>query len=93
MNKAELVEQIAKKAKLPKATAKTALDVTLQVVMATVAKGEPVALTGFGTFKSAMRKAGRRFNPQTRKPIQVPAKRVAKFSVGKGFKQMVAKNK
>jgi len=93
MNKAELVEQIAKKSKLSKATAKTALNVTLQVVMATVAKGEPVALTGFGTFKSAMRKASRRFNPQTRKPIQVPAKRVAKFSVGKGFKQIVAKNK
>lgn len=93
MNKAELVEHIAKKTKLPKATAKKALDATLHAVMATVAKGESVALTGFGTFKPVMRKAGQRFNPQTRQPIQVPAKRVAKFKVGKGFKQLVAKGK
>ncbi|MBI1742896.1 HU family DNA-binding protein [Candidatus Acetothermia bacterium] len=94
MNRAELAELIFKKAKLPtKVAAKRALEVALQAIMESVAKGEPVTLTGFGTFKPAMRKAARRFNPQTRQPIDVPAKKVARFKAGKDFKQRVAKGK
>ncbi len=94
MNKAELAELIVQKAKLPtKTAAKRALDITLQVIMDAVAKGESVTLARFGTFQPVMRKAARRFNPRTRQPIQVPAKRVPKFKAGRNFKQLVAKGR
>ena len=94
MNKTELVELIAKKAKLPsKVVAERAVNAALQAIMESVAKEESVTLTGFGNFKPAMRKAVRRINPQTRQPIDVPAKKVVKFKAGKGFKQLLAKGK
>lgn len=92
MNKGQLVERIAQRTKLPsKTAAKRALDETLQAIMGAVAKGESVTLARFGTFQPVIRKAARRFNPRTRQPIQVPAKRVPKFKAGRNFKQLVAK--
>lgn len=94
MNKAELAELIAQRAKLPsKIAAKRALDTTLQAIMDAVAKGESVTLAGFGTFQPVLRKAARRFNPRTRQPIEVPAKRVPKFKAGRNFKQLVSKGR
>lgn len=92
MNKAELAEIVAQRAKLPsKSAARRALDVTLRAIMEVVAKGQAVTLARFGTFRPVLRKAARRYNPRTRQPIDVPAKRAVKFKAGKQFKQMVAK--
>lgn len=92
MNKGQLADVVFQRAKLPsKAAARRAVDVALQAIMDAVAKGESVTLARFGTFRPAMRKAGRRFNPRTRQPIQVPAKKVPRFKAGKRFKQLVAR--
>jgi DNA-binding protein HU-beta len=92
MNKGELVELVAQKAKLPsKAAARRAVETALRAIMEAVARGDSVTLARFGTFRATLRKAGRRFNPRTRQPMDVPAKRVPKFKAGKGFKQIVAR--
>lgn len=92
MNKSQLVEIVFQKAKLPsKAAARRAVDAALQAIMDAVARGNSVTLARFGTFRPAMRKGGRRFNPRTRQPMEVPSKKVPRFKAGQRFKQMVAR--
>lgn len=94
MNKSDLAELITAQAKLPsKAAGKRALEAALNAIMDAVARGESVTLARFGTFQAVTRKAARRFNPRTRQPIDVPAKRVPKFKAGRKFKQLVAKGR
>jgi len=47
------------------------------------------SLVGFGTFQVMEREARRGVNPQTRKTIQIPAKKVPKFRPGKGLREAV----
>ena len=44
---------------------------------------------GFGTFSVAERKAKTGRNPQTKKPIQIAARKVVKFTAGKALKDSV----
>ena len=93
MNKTDLVSAIAKGAKLSKKEAAAALDATLGAISDSIKKGQKVALIGFGTFSSAMRKARTGINPQTKKAIKIAAKRIPKFKPGKELKKLVAKVK
>lgn len=67
----------------------SALDSFIDGVVKTVKKGGKVALVGFGTFSSVKRKARNGRNPQTGATIKIPARKVAKFVAGKGFKDAV----
>ncbi len=89
MTKADLVEKMAKDAGVSKAAAGKALDSFIEGVVKSVKKGNKVALVGFGTFSVSKRKARTGRNPQTGKPIQIPARKVPKFSAGKTFKLAV----
>ena len=89
MTKAELVEKAAKDAGISKAAAAKALDSFIDGVVKSVKKGNKVAFVGFGTFSVSKRKARTGRNPQTGKPIQIPARKVPKFSAGKTFKDAV----
>lgn len=89
MNKRELADAIADRVGSKKAAA-DAVDAVLETIQATVAKGEKVALTGFGTFEKADREAREARNPATGGTIQVPAKSVPRFKAGKDFKTTVA---
>lgn len=85
MNKAELVDKIAKDAEITKAQANEALDSFTKSVVTTLKKGDKVTLVGFGTFSVTKRSARIGRNPQTGKEIKIPAKKVAKFKAGKEF--------
>ncbi|HSP07552.1 MAG TPA: HU family DNA-binding protein [Acidobacteriota bacterium] len=91
MNKADLIGRIAKDARIPKSTAGHALDAMLGTISDALKKGQSVTLVGFGTFTVTERKARRGRNPQTRKEIRIPARRVPKFRPGKDLKRVVAK--
>lgn len=93
MNKAELIEVIAKEAKLSKASAQAALDATVSAVVKAVTKGDSVSLVGFGSFSSGKRAARVGRNPQTGESIKIPAAKTVKFSAGKTFKEAVNKKK
>ena len=79
MNKTELVGAIAEQAGLSKASAKKALEATLDAIAGGVKKGDKVALVGFGTFAVAKRAKRNGINPATKKAIVIPAKKVLKF--------------
>jgi DNA-binding protein HU-beta len=79
MNKAELVDAIAKKAELTKVDAKKALDAFTETVAKTLKSGDKIALVGFGTFSVSERSARTGRNPRTGDVLKIAAKKVAKF--------------
>lgn len=91
MNKAELVEAIAKKTGGTKASAETSLDAFIDCVTASLTKGDSVALIGFGTFSVSKRAARKGRNPATGAEIKIPASKVAKFSAGAKLKKSINK--
>jgi len=82
MNKAQLVEAIAKDAKLTQAEAKRALGAVITTTSKALSKGDRVALIGFGSFCVVKRAARNGRNPQTGKAIKIAAKKVVKFKAG-----------
>jgi len=89
MTKAELIATIGKEAKISKASAEKAINAFTSAVTKALKKGDRLALTGFGTFSVAKRRARSGRNPQTGKEIKIPATRVAKFKAGSLLKTAV----
>ncbi len=90
MTKAELVAQIAEKAKITKAQAEAAVAAFQCTVTTELINDGKVALVGFGTFSASKRAARTGRNPQTGKEIKISAKRVGKFTAGKALKDLDA---
>ena len=88
MNKADLIEEVAK-VTCSKKEAVLALDAILAAIQKTLKKGNDVTLVGFGTFKISKRKARAGRNPQTGQAIKIAAKKVPVFKAGKGLKDAV----
>jgi len=88
MNKADLVNEVAKVVKTKK-DAQVAVDVVLSSITEALGKGDSVSLVGFGTFKVAERKARKGRNPQTGEEIYIAASKVPKFVAGKALKEAV----
>tara|TARA_B100001248_G_scaffold262562_1_gene259435 strand:+ start:10857 stop:11132 length:276 start_codon:yes stop_codon:yes gene_type:complete len=91
MNKAQLVERIAKKANTTKCEAEKILDSTLDVICSSVKKGDEVKLVGFGTFSKMKRNARKGTNPKTGEEIKIPAAWYPKFRPGSDFKNLLKK--
>jgi DNA-binding protein HU-beta len=91
MNKAEIVARMARETGLTKAASNRVLDAFLQNVSRALKKGDKVTLVGFGTFDVYQKRARIVLNPTTGKPIRIPARRVARFSAGKGLKKTLAR--
>jgi DNA-binding protein HU-beta len=89
MNKAQLIEAVAKSAKVTKVDAELVLNTALDTIKKSVKKGDDVTLIGFGTFTKSKRKARTGRNPQTGKEIKIPAMVVPKFRAGREFKDTV----
>lgn len=89
MNKAQLIEKIAKQTDTTKAQTERFLDCTIDTIRKAVKKGDEVKLVGFGTFTKTKRKARTGRNPQTGKAIKIPAAWHPKFRPGAEFKSML----
>jgi DNA-binding protein HU-beta len=83
MNKAELIEAMAKAADITKVQAGAALEAFTDSVTSTLKKGDKLTLVGFGTYSVSKRAARVGRNPQTGADIKIAAKKVAKFKAGK----------
>ncbi len=89
LNKAELIERVAKRTKLTKSQSEIVLDAAIEVIQKAVSSGEEVKIVGFGTFDRASRKQRNGRNPKTGTTIVIPASRVPRFRPGKEFKSLV----
>ena len=88
MNKAELIDEVAK-VTCSKKEAELALSATLVAIQKALKKGDTVTLVGFGTFGVNKRKARTGRNPKTGVAIKIAAKKVPVFKAGKGLKDAV----
>lgn len=89
MNKAKLVEHMAKLTKLPKSTCKNCVEAFITVVGNSLKQNKQITLTGFGTFSVMQRKARSGVNPVTKKKMSIAAKKVPKFKPGKALKSII----
>ena len=84
MTKAELIEKMAKDAKISKVAAGAALDSFMDGVTKGLKKrNSKVTLVGFGTFKNTYRKTRKGRNPQTGEQIKIKGRNVVTFKAGK----------
>lgn len=93
LNKTQLIDAVSKRAKMNKKQASSALKAAFEAIGDTLKKGQKVALVGFGTFSTAMRKARKGIHPRTKKAIKITARRIPKFKAGKELKKLIAKMK
>ena len=89
MNKHDVIVKIAKDTGITKTNAAAAVDSLIDGIMKSLKKGDSVSFVGFGTFKTANRKARTERNPQTGAAIKIPKRRVPRFSAGKVLRQAV----
>ncbi len=90
MNKAGLIDAVMSATGIEvKKKAGEVVEAVFDTITKTLAKGEEVAVTGFGTFKVAKRAARMGVNPRTGEKIQIAASIRPKFRAGKFLKEAV----
>lgn len=90
MNKAELVQQLTGRFDGNRKQAAHALESVVNAITYAVAKGEKVAITGFGVFERNDRPARMARNPATGAKVRVKKTSVPKFRAGTDFKAYVS---
>jgi Bacterial nucleoid DNA-binding protein len=85
-NKAQFVEMLAERLDGDRKRAAAALDAVIDTVYAAIARGEKVAITGFGVFERRDRRPRIGRNPATGARVDVPASRVPAFRPGTEFR-------
>jgi DNA-binding protein HU-beta len=88
MNKRDLIDAISGRLGDRK-SATEAVNAVLDTIQDAVAKGDKVAITGFGVFEKSERPARTARNPATGATIEVPKSSVPKFRPGADFKALV----
>ena len=89
MNKMGLVDAVNEKIGGTKKQAEDAVDTMFDMITTTLAKGEEVAISGFGSFLVKRRAARMGVNPRTGEKIQIGATVTPKFRAGKALKMAV----
>ena len=89
MTKQDMINVMAKDARISKAAAGRALEAYLQAVGEELKRNGKLSLVGFGTFNCVQRKARTGRNPKTGGAINIPARKVVRFRAGKGLSDVV----
>lgn len=88
MNKRDLIDAISARTGDKKSAAE-AVNAVVETIQSAVARGDKVAITGFGVFERTERPARTARNPATGATVQVPESAVPKFRAGSDFKALV----
>ena len=89
MTKTDLINAVAAKTGLSKKDSDKAVAAFVEAVTEALAKGEKVALLGFGTFDVKTRAARKGINPRTKTKITIAASKVPAFKAGAALKDAV----
>ena len=93
MNRRELVLALSERTDTDRRSADELLTAFTDIITETVAKGEPVAITGFAKFARVDRPARMGRNPQTGEAIRIKASRRVRVTPLKAFKDAVLTGK
>ena len=86
MNKADVIDAMARHMGSSKAEAERALNAFQEAVTEGLRQDGDVAILGFGTFRVSRRKARMGTNPQTKERMQIAASVGVGFRAGKALK-------
>lgn len=89
MNRQELVEALAAKTDNTKAGAERNVAALIEIITATLKKGDKLALVGFGTFEVRKRAARAGRNPKTGAALKIKASKAPVFKAGATLKAAV----
>ncbi len=90
MNKSQLIDTLSARFEGNRKQAAHALESVLDTITREVAKGEKVAITGFGSFEKRVREARWVRNPQTGARMKAKKTSVPKFTAGQDLKNVVS---
>ncbi|HWS46611.1 MAG TPA: HU family DNA-binding protein [Acidimicrobiia bacterium] len=93
MNRSQLLNELAERNEVSRREADAWLTSFTDLITATVATGEDVAISGFAKFRRIDRPARMARNPATGEMVKVAAKRVARITPLKAFKDAVLSGK
>lgn len=93
MNKSELVEEVARRTKVPASDVARVVDGFIEAVRRAVVRGDKVVLSGFGTFSRRQRARRVARNIRADTAVNVPATNVPAFRPGKPFREAVARKR
>jgi DNA-binding protein HU-beta len=86
VNQSDLIEKVAQTAELTRGAAGQAVKAMLQAIVEAVSAGEPVRVSGFGSFTVTKRAARHGRNPRTGESIPIAARNTLRFQAGKTVK-------
>ncbi len=89
MNRKELIEALASKTDSTKADADRSIAAIIDIVAATLKKGDSISLVGFGSFEVRKRAARTGRNPKTGAELKIKASKVPAFKAGATLKAAV----
>jgi len=89
MNKKELIEAIRQDLRLTVRETERFINSFMEIVSKELEDGGEVRLVGFGTFKTVEKAARKGINPRTKKEMDIPAKKMPKFTAGKKLRERV----
>ena len=90
MNKTQLIDALAARYEGNRKAAAHALESVLDTITREVAKGEKVAITGFGSFEKRVRDARWVRNPRTGERMKAKKTAVPKFTPGQDLKNVIS---
>jgi DNA-binding protein HU-beta len=90
VNKSQLIDTLAARFDGNRKAAAHALESVLDTITREVARGEKVAITGFGSFEKRVRNARTVRNPQTGQTMKSKKKAVPKFTPGADLKNVIS---
>lgn len=89
MNRKELIDALATKTESTKADAGRNIAALIDIITATLKKGDNIALVGFGTFEVRKRVARVGRNPKTGAELKIKASKQPAFKAGATLKAAV----
>jgi len=89
MNRKELIEALANKTESTKADAERNIASLIEIITATLKKGDSISLVGFGSFEVRKRAARVGRNPKTGAELKIKASKVPAFKAGATLKAAV----
>ena len=93
MNRSQLLNAYAERNDISRKEADAAVTSLVELITETVVSGEDVAISGFAKFRRIDRPARMARNPATGEQVKVAAKRVARITPLKAFKDSVLSGK
>jgi len=91
MRKADLAADVAGRASLTKAQAKSAVNAVFDIIRDALTKGDTVSVTGFGRFSTKSRSARTGRNPRTGESVAIAASKTPSFTAGEALRTRLRK--